>query len=183
VASRLPAEELGGLGLHNLRVMNTALRTWWLWLQKTNSVRPWSGLDLHVGQSSTAFFHASVRITLGEGCNTPTTPGRACTPDSSLGSLDLPHRPTHVFPSHFVLTRVNPGTTSRSVTHPHITPGQARLTSEFFGDELLENKLQLFGMSILSILLISPGPRCHKTTTIASTCIFLRCTSRRICLD
>jgi hypothetical protein len=138
VASRLPAEELGGLGLHNLRVMNTALRTWWLWLQKTNSVRPWSGLDLHVGQSSTAFFHASVRITLGEGCNTPTTPGRACTPDSSLGSLDQPFRPTHVFSTHFILThavmRTQEGLPG-SVTYPQIAPDQTHLTSKFFEDE------------------------------------------------
>ena len=71
-----------------------------------------------------------------------------------------PHRPTHIFSAHFVLTRAHPGITFRTVTHPQIAPGQARLTSEFFGDRLPENKLQLVGMSILLILL-SPGPGCH----------------------
>jgi hypothetical protein len=39
------------------------------------------------------------------------------TPDSSLGPQEYPHRPTHVFPAHFVLTHAHPGRTSRSVTH------------------------------------------------------------------
>ena len=39
------------------------------------------------------------------------------------------------------------------VTHPQISPGQARLILEFFGDRLPEKKLQLVGMSILLILL------------------------------
>ena len=48
----------------------------------------------------------------------------------------------------------HPGRTSRSVTHPQISPSQARLTSEFFEDRLPKKKLQLVGMSILLILLI-----------------------------
>ena len=57
------------------------------------------------------------------------------------------------------------GRTSRSVTHAQISPGQARLTSEFFGDQLLEKKLQLACMSILLILL-SLGPGCHIFTSL-----------------
>jgi hypothetical protein len=38
-------------------------------------------------------------------------------------------------------------------THPKITLDQARLTPEFFTVELLENKVYLDGMDILSILL------------------------------
>ena len=68
---------------------------------------------------------------------------------SSLGFLDWPHRPTLVFSAHFVLTRAHPGMTSRSVTHPQIAPGKARLTPEFFSDELPEKKLQLIDTSIL----------------------------------
>jgi hypothetical protein len=45
------------------------------------------------------------------------------------------------------------GKTSRSVTHPKITPGQARLTPEFFAGGLSEKKIYLGGISILSILL------------------------------
>jgi hypothetical protein len=59
--------------------------------------------------------------------------------------------PTQVFFAHFVLTRAHPRRISRSVTHPEIALGQTRLTSEFFGDELPEKKLQLVGMSILLI--------------------------------
>jgi hypothetical protein len=46
-----------------------------------------------------------------------------------------------------------PGNTSRSVTHPEIAPGQARLTPEFFAGGLPEKKLQLGGISMLLILL------------------------------
>jgi hypothetical protein len=68
--------------------------------------------------------------------------------------------------------RAHPGRTSRSVTHPQISPGQARLTSEFLGDRLPEKKLQLVDMSILSILL-SPWagvshPHPHKRPTSSS---------------
>lgn len=97
-----------------------------------------------------------------EGCNTPAHPRTGpVTPGSSLGSLDWPHRSTLVFSAHFVLTRAHPGRTSRWVTHHQIAPGQARLTSEFFSDELPEKKLQLVDMSILSILL-SPESGYHK---------------------
>jgi hypothetical protein len=66
-------------------------------------------------------------------CNTPATPWHGpVTPGSSLGSLDCPHRPTLVFSVHFVLTRVHPGKTSRSVTHHQIALGQARLTWSSF---------------------------------------------------
>ena len=71
---------------------------------------------------------------------------------------------------HFVLTRAHPGRTSRSVTHPQIALGQARLTPEFFANELPEKKLQLVDMSILSILL-RPEPESHsflaRTTSTA----------------
>jgi hypothetical protein len=53
-----------------------------------------------------------------------------------------------------------PGNTSRSVTHPKIAPGQARLTPEFFAGGLPEKKLQLSGISMLLILLSRGG--CYK---------------------
>lgn len=58
-----------------------------------------------------------------------------------------------VFPAHFVLTCAHPRSTSQSVTHPQITPSQARLTLRFFADGLPENKEFLVDMSSLSILL------------------------------
>jgi hypothetical protein len=59
-----------------------------------------------------------------------------------------------------VLIRMHSRSTSRSDAHPQIASGQEHLTLKFFGDELSGKKLQLVGMSILSILL-SPWPRCH----------------------
>jgi hypothetical protein len=50
------------------------------------------------------------------------------------------------------------GRTSQSVTHLEIAPGLARLTPEFFAVGLLEKKIYLGCMSILSILLsVEPG--------------------------
>jgi hypothetical protein len=60
-----------------------------------------------------------------------------------------------------ILSFFAPGKTSRSVTHPEIALGQARLTPEFFADELPKNKVYLDGMSILSILL-SLESICHN---------------------
>jgi hypothetical protein len=44
VAWRLVCQpkNLGGLGLHDLRRMNTALRARWLWLNKVDNDKPWS---------------------------------------------------------------------------------------------------------------------------------------------
>jgi hypothetical protein len=69
VAWRLVCQpkSLGGLGLHNLRYMNLALRTRWLWLQKTDGTKPWAGLELPVAAESIALFNASVRIIVGSG--------------------------------------------------------------------------------------------------------------------
>ena len=88
-------------------------------------------------------------------CNVPPSRGQARLHLAAFQDIDYPHRPTHVFSAHFVLTRAHPGRSSRSVTHPEIAPGQARLTLEFFRDRLSEKKLQLVDMSILSILLSS----------------------------
>jgi hypothetical protein len=61
---------LGGLGLHNLRYLNIALRTRWLWLQRTDHSKPWTGLNLEVGDASRGLFNASVSITIGSGVST-----------------------------------------------------------------------------------------------------------------
>jgi hypothetical protein len=58
---------LGGLGLHNLRLLNTALRAKWLWLSKTDQARPWHGLDVEVLKDSKALFQAFMNITIGTG--------------------------------------------------------------------------------------------------------------------
>jgi hypothetical protein len=39
----------------------------WLWLQKTDPAKPWSGLDLQVSAASRDLFNASVSIIVGSG--------------------------------------------------------------------------------------------------------------------
>ena len=118
-------------------------REWCGWLR---------GLGVTFYSRGAAHGGPGVASELGSGrCNTPTHPRAGpVTPGSSVGSLDWPQKPTLVFFAHFVLTRAHPGRTSRSVTHPQITPGQARLTSEFLANELPKKKLQLVDMSIQS---------------------------------
>jgi hypothetical protein len=95
------------------------------------SMRP---VPTHVPRRATCLHtrptHARVTVRVGSDtkCNTPPPRGQPVTPGSSLGSLDYPHRPTLVFTAHFVLTRAHSGSTSQSVTHPQIAPGQAHLT-------------------------------------------------------
>jgi hypothetical protein len=93
------------------------------------------------------------------------------TPGSSLGTQEYPHRPTHIFPAHFVLTHARPGRTSRSVTH---RSKPSTLNFGVFSDGLPENKLQLIGMSILINPIkpwagMSHGPT--KLWSVEQTCI------------
>ncbi|KAM0850524.1 hypothetical protein ACQ4PT_053027 [Festuca glaucescens] len=60
-------KSLGGLGLHNLRWLNVALRTRWLWLQRSDGSKPWQGMDVRVSGEARALFDASVRIEVGSG--------------------------------------------------------------------------------------------------------------------
>jgi hypothetical protein len=60
-------KHLGGLGFHDLRKLNAALRARWLWFQKTDLTKPWSGLSLRVVPDAVAVFNASIKITIGDG--------------------------------------------------------------------------------------------------------------------
>src|SRR5215469_6907973 len=48
-----------------------------------------------------------------------------------LGIDDWPHKSPQALTKCFVLTRILPPKTSQEVTHPRITPSQARLTWKF----------------------------------------------------
>jgi hypothetical protein len=61
---------LGGLGFHNLWLFNTALQAKWLWLCKTDTTRPWHGLNIQVGEASKALFQASVDVSISAGTST-----------------------------------------------------------------------------------------------------------------
>jgi hypothetical protein len=78
-------------------------------------------------------------------------------PPPYLGHQEYLHRPTHVFPMHFILTHAHPGRTSWLVTH---CSRSSTLNFGVFGDGLPERKLQLIGTSVL-INPIKSWPGCH----------------------
>ncbi|KAM0888503.1 hypothetical protein ACQ4PT_028326 [Festuca glaucescens] len=62
-------KDLGGLGLPNLRWLHAALRARWLWMQRADRSKSWSGLRFPVQSDATAIFNASVVITVGSGAD------------------------------------------------------------------------------------------------------------------
>ena len=60
-------KSIGGLGLHNLKLLNAALRAKWIWTAKTEGERSWAGLDVHVTQLARDIFDASTVATVGVG--------------------------------------------------------------------------------------------------------------------
>ncbi|KAM0866672.1 hypothetical protein ACQ4PT_042492 [Festuca glaucescens] len=58
---------LGGLGLHNQRWLNAALRARWIWFQKTSLQRPWSGLQFSVCSEAHSLVTASTTIEVRNG--------------------------------------------------------------------------------------------------------------------
>ena len=60
-------KEHGGLGVPNLRYLNSALRARWPWLQRTDSTRPWSEFNIQVSDESMGIYKAATRCTLGDG--------------------------------------------------------------------------------------------------------------------
>jgi hypothetical protein len=63
-------KHLGGLGFHNLKWLNAALRARWIWLQKTDPSKPWAGLHFNVMPAATAIFNASTTVAIGDGART-----------------------------------------------------------------------------------------------------------------
>jgi hypothetical protein len=61
---------LGGLGLLDLKKLNAALRARWLWFQKADAEKPWSGIGFEVSPHATAIFNASVCVSVGDGGRT-----------------------------------------------------------------------------------------------------------------
>lgn len=59
-----PPLELGGLGIHDLKLMGYALRITWTWLQKTDDSRSWAALSKSHEPMVTALFQASTKIVL-----------------------------------------------------------------------------------------------------------------------
>lgn len=57
----------GGLGVVDLRLAGSALRTRWLWLQRTNPDRAWEALPMRVEPEVQQLFNASISVQLGGG--------------------------------------------------------------------------------------------------------------------
>lgn len=62
--------ELGGLGISDLKNLCWALRMRWLWLQKTNSNRPWVNLQIQVSDQARIFFSMATMTEVGDGART-----------------------------------------------------------------------------------------------------------------
>ena len=62
--------QFGGLGILNLELFGWALRSRWLWLQKTDASRPWAGLPIRVPPNAQALFDVAVVTTVGNGEST-----------------------------------------------------------------------------------------------------------------
>jgi hypothetical protein len=50
-----------------LKWLNAALRVRWIWLQKTDASKPWTGLEFKVLPEATVILNASVAISVGDG--------------------------------------------------------------------------------------------------------------------
>jgi hypothetical protein len=55
------------LGVLDLEQLGSALRIRWLWLEKTDPSKPWSGLTFQVPQIARSLFDAAVITAIGDG--------------------------------------------------------------------------------------------------------------------
>jgi hypothetical protein len=59
----------GGFGIPNLRMMNVALRTTWLWLQRVDDSKLWKELNIQVPQLAMHLFEGATFSVLGDGAS------------------------------------------------------------------------------------------------------------------
>jgi hypothetical protein len=59
--------QYGGLVIPNLQLMGFALRLRWLWLDRVDSDKTWSGYFFRADRSAQALFEASVTVQVGDG--------------------------------------------------------------------------------------------------------------------
>ena len=60
----------GGLDIHSLETLGCALHIRWLWLQKTDPSRPWTGLPIQVPGNAHALFGIAVKSVVRNGEST-----------------------------------------------------------------------------------------------------------------
>jgi hypothetical protein len=63
-------KEWGGFVIPNLRMMNVALRTRWLWLQRVDESKPWKELNIQVPQLARHLFEGATYSVPGDGAST-----------------------------------------------------------------------------------------------------------------
>jgi hypothetical protein len=63
-------QQLGGLGILDLKVFGRALRLWWMWLQRTDPDRAWMAMPIWEDSEVSAFFNASFTVSLGDAIRT-----------------------------------------------------------------------------------------------------------------
>jgi len=71
-----PASWTGGLRISDLKSLGWALRMRWLWLQKTDPLRPWANLPIRVPDQVQAFFSVAITSEIGDGTRTLFWPDR-----------------------------------------------------------------------------------------------------------
>ncbi|KAE8794528.1 putative serine/threonine-protein kinase [Hordeum vulgare] len=62
--------KLGGLGIPDLKWLNTAMQAQWPWLKKTDPARPWNEFDIQVPKEATQLFQAATYHVIGNGQST-----------------------------------------------------------------------------------------------------------------
>jgi hypothetical protein len=58
--------DVDGLGIINMKLFGIALRLCWLWLSRVDCSRPWSDMPVNVDSCTSAFFHISVSVEMGD---------------------------------------------------------------------------------------------------------------------
>lgn len=66
----VPPKEYGALGVHNLYMLNQALRMRWRWFKKTVVNKPWAGLPINLKPAADALSLAALHCVIGDGRRT-----------------------------------------------------------------------------------------------------------------
>jgi hypothetical protein len=59
--------QFGGLGILDIERFSRALWLRWLWLARSNAIRPWVGMKLPVDETDIALFKAPTRVIVHDG--------------------------------------------------------------------------------------------------------------------
>lgn len=60
-------KQYGGLGVHNLKFINLALRCRWRWLEMVAGGKPWADMPIEIPREAESVFLAGTRCIIGDG--------------------------------------------------------------------------------------------------------------------